>query len=317
MSARYVECPEESGRDFGRRNLVGRHRLQEHELFREAALIELLDGVPRDQLHVLSMGTDPLRPEENQAVQHDGVSGAELLQAVRAGRLWVNVTRVERADARFRHLIDALHGELGASLPGFAPYASQGNLLISSPHALVYYHADGPASLLWHVRGRKRAWVYPALDRRYVTTEMLEDIMAGVRHEYLPYQSGFDAAAEVIDLEPGQWISWPQNAPHRISNLDSVNVSLVTEHFTPATRRRFQVYAANRFLRTRFGWRQPSLREHGPLALAKVLAHRVVRRLGLDPMQFKRHTPTLRMVAGVPGRVVPLAAADPARQIAA
>ncbi len=317
MSACKLEFPGGSGRDFGRRNLVGRHGLQDLELFSEDALIDLLDRVPREQLHVLSMGTDPLRPDENQAALHDGVSGAELMRAVRTGRLWLNLTRVERADTRFRRLIDDLYRELAATLPGFAPYASQGNLLISSPHALVYYHADGPASLLWHVSGRKRAWVYPALDSRYVATEMLEDIMAGVRHEYLPYESSFDAAAEVFDLEPGQWICWPQNAPHRISNLDSVNVSLVTEHFTPATRRRFQIYAANRFLRTRLGRLQPSLREDGPLALAKILAHRVIRRLQLDPLQFKRHEPALRIVAGVPGAVAPLATADRVRRFSA
>ena len=66
------------------------------------------------------------------------------------------------------------------------PLASRGTLLISSPRALVYYHADGPASALWHIRGRKRIWIYPALDGRYIQRELLEDIFAGVRHEYLP-----------------------------------------------------------------------------------------------------------------------------------
>jgi hypothetical protein len=32
---------------------------------------------------------------------------AELLRAVRNGRLWLNVTRVDRADARYRELIRA------------------------------------------------------------------------------------------------------------------------------------------------------------------------------------------------------------------
>lgn len=302
-----VELPARLRADFGRVPVAGRHALATDALFSDAALVELLDRVPRGHLHALSMGSDPLRADENRLALHDGVGGAELLRAVRDGRLWLNVTRVDRADARYRELIGALYAELSAQVPGFAPDATQGTLLISSPQALVYYHADGPANALWHIRGRKRVWVYPALDGRYVARELLEDIIAGVRHEYVPYEAAFDAGARVYDLAPGDWLHWPQNAPHRVTNLDGVNVSLSTEHFTPASRRRARVYRANRFLRTRLGWRDLSTREDGARTLAKVLAHRAARALGLDPLPPKRHVPTLRVAADAPGGVVPLA----------
>lgn len=289
--------------------VVGCHALAGDALFTDAALIELLDNFPRERLYALSMGTDPSRLEENRLALHDGVCGAKLLQAVRDGRLWLNVTRVDRADARYRGVIDRLYQALAAAMPGFCPDASQGTLLISSPRALVYYHADGPASVLWHIRGRKRVWVYPALDERYLHRELLEDIIAGVRHEYVPYEPAYDAGAQVYDLEPGQWIAWPQNAPHRVTNLDSLNVSLATEYFTPASRRRSRLYIANRFFRTRLGWRNLSVREEGAAAAAKVLAQRVARRLGLDPLRFKRHVAALRIIADAPGGVVTL---DPA-----
>ena len=295
--------------DFGRRLVIGSHRLQHHELFTDAALIDLLDRFPRQHLYALNMGTDPARAEDNRLALHEGVSGAELLRAVRNGRLWLNVTRIDRADLRYRRLLTDLYGQLAAQVPGFAPDATQGTLLISSPHALVYYHADGPANVLWHIRGRKRVWVYPALDPRYMARELLEDIIAGVRHEYLPYEPAYDAGAQVCDLEPGQWIAWPQNAPHRVTNLDSLNVSLSTEYFTRASRRRTRVYVANRFCRTRLGWHPRSTREEGAGALAKSLVQRVARRLGLDPVRFKRHTPALRVVPDAPGGVVALPAA--------
>ncbi len=291
---------------FGRAPVVGRHGLAGHELFSDAALIELLDRFPRERLFALSMGTDPARVEENRLALHDGVSGAELLRAVRNGRLWLNVTRIDRADPAYRRLLDELYGELSAQLPGFSPDASQGTLLISSPQALVYYHADGPASVLWHIRGRKRVWVYPALDERYMKRELLEDIIAGVRHEYLPYAPAYDEGAQVYDLDPGQWIAWAQNAPHRVTNLDSVNVSLSTEYFTRASRRRSRIYVANRFFRTRLGLKQLSTREAGAVALAKTVAQRIARRLGLDPVRFKRHLPVLRVAADAPGGVVAL-----------
>lgn len=293
--------------DFAAAPAVGHHPLAGDDLFTDAALIELLDHFPRERLFALSMGTDPARIEDNRLALHDGVCGAQLLRAVRDGRLWLNVTRIDRADARYRRLIDGLYQALAAAVPGFHPDASQGTLLISSPRALVYYHADGPASVLWHIRGRKRVWVYPALDERYLRRELLEDIIAGVRHEYVPYDPAYDAAAQVYDLEPGQWIAWPQNAPHRVTNHDSLNVSLATEYFTRASRRRSRLYIANRFFRTRLGWRNLSTREQGAAAMAKVLVQRVARRLGLDPVRFKQHVPSLRIVAGAPGGVVALA----------
>lgn len=306
MAALAVGLPERIQSAFGRQPVLGSHRLQDHELFSDAALIDLLDHFPRRHLYALNMGTDPTRVEENRLALHDGVSGTELLQAVRTGRLWLNVTRVDRADAQYRRLISDLYEELHTRIPGFSPDASQGTLLLSSPTALVYYHADGPASVLWHIRGRKRIWVYPALDERYMKRELLEDIFAGVRHEYLPYEPAFDEGAQVYDLTPGQWISWPQNAPHRVTNLDGVNVSLSTEYFTRASRRRFQLYVANRFFRTRLHCTNLSTREEGVRAVAKTLAQRAARRLGLNPLKFRHQVPVLRVVAGAPGGVVEL-----------
>ena len=55
--------------------------------------------------------------------------------------------------------------------------------------------------------------------------------------------------------------------------------------------------------------RNLSVREEGDAAAAKVLAQRVARRLGLDPLRFKRHVAALRIIADAPGGVVTL---DPA-----
>jgi hypothetical protein len=249
------------------------------------------------------MGSDPAHCEVNRLARHDGVSGAELLQAVRSGRLWLNVTRIDRADAACRRLVESLYDDLCVQMPTFEPTTCQGTLLISAPNALVHYHADGPASVLWHVRGRKRVWVYPALDPHFLPSALLEDIFAGARHEFVPYATSLDAGAAVFDLEPGQWIAWPQNAPHRVTNLDSVNVSLVTDHVTRASQRRKRVYLANRFLRTRLGVRQPSAREDGALALAKTVLQRVARKLGLDPVQLHQHVTVDQVAAAAPGGV--------------
>jgi hypothetical protein len=290
--------------DLGARAFVSTHDLHRNPLFSDDALATLLDHCPREHLYALTMGHDDTRTTDNRSVVHDGVSGKALLRAVKRGRLWLNVTQVHLADGRYQVLVDQLFAQLKAHIPHFRPESTQATLLISSPNVLVYYHADALPSILWHLRGRKRIWVYPALDERYMRRDHLEDIYAGVRHEYLPFDRIYDQAAVVYDLQPGQWMSWPCNAPHRVTNLDSVSVSLSTEFSTRDSRARARIYRANRYLRTRFELRNLSVRESGAVAMLKTAVHRIAHKAGLDPLQLKQHTPVLRIDSDQPGGVV-------------
>jgi hypothetical protein len=310
MAALEVQLPTALRQDFGRCPLVATHNLRDHPLFTDQALCALLDRFPRQHLYAWSMGQDATRPEENRLAATEGVSGVELLEAVRRGRFWLNLTRIDRVEPRYRALIEAIYRQLTQLVPHFQPKSCQGAVLISSPQALVYYHADAPANMLWHVRGRKRIWIYPAMDERYLQRESLEDIFAGVRHEYLTYQADFDRNAVCYDVEPGQWLSWPHNAPHRVTNLEGLNISLATEHFTAESLRRQRLYVANRFLRKRLGLKNPSSREDGAVAMLKTVVHRAAARLGLDPLQYKRYAPVLRVNARAPGGVSALPGAE-------
>ena len=118
--------------------------------------------------------------------------------------------------------------------------------------------------------------------------------------------NSFDDGAMVYDLEPGQFVAWAQNAPHRVTNMDSLNVSLSTEHFTRQTRKRARVYSANRFFRTRLGLRNLSAREDGVAAAIKTVSYRVACKAGLNNAKTKSHTPTMRVDADAPLGAVPL-----------
>jgi hypothetical protein len=166
-------------------------------------------------------------------------------------------------------------------------------LLISSPQAIVYYHFDASHQALWHIKGAKRIWLYPACDARFAPAEIMEDIFAGAYDydEELPYSSEFDSHAQVFDLRSGDVVSWPQNAPHRIENLGTVNVSLSTGFVTAAAERRSLIYSANRLLRRRFGVRVRSTRESGPVASAKCIVYRAFRRAGVMRQSVDRAYP--------------------------
>jgi hypothetical protein len=267
-------------------------------LFTDDSVAAILDNYPEEWLFALTMGSDPLRPQDNERVKHSNVSGTDLLEAVRRGKLWLNITNIDQVDARFRALIDRLYADVASYIPGFVVDESHATLLVSSPEAMVYYHVDAPPSFLWHIRGSKRVWVYPHLREDVLPRSLLEDVYAGARQEYVPYELEFDDVADTYDLEPGQVAMWPHNAPHRVSNLGTLNVSLVTDHWTPEARARARVYKANRFLRTKGHIPHARLgtKESGAVAFAKAATHQVGRRLRLDDLPNKSHKAPVRRV---------------------
>jgi hypothetical protein len=262
--------------------LAGRHRLTELDLFNDDQLIDLLDNYPRNRLQAWTMGTDLLHREDWKAVDTTGVSGKDLLTAVKTGRLWYNILRLDLFDPCYRELVDRLYGEMASDCPQFKPLSVFGTLLLSSPRALVYYHADGPPTTLFHIRGHKQMWVYPARDERFVSKYFMEEIFASAMDEEVPYSPWFDKHAEVFDLGPGDAIWWPLNAPHRIENTGTFNVSLSTRYRTAESERRKLVYNANRFFRRKLALRGLSVKETGPGSDIKCFLYRAGRRIGLD-----------------------------------
>ena len=117
---------------------------------------------------------------------------------------------------------------------------------------------------LWRIRGPKRVWLYDAHDKRHLLDEVLERVVLRETEEDIPYDPAWDGDARAIDLEPGWALSWPQNAPHRVDNIDGLNVSITTDYFIPAATRKYGVYFANGMLRRRFGLRPASTRSSGP-----------------------------------------------------
>jgi hypothetical protein len=173
---------------------------------------------------------------------------------------------------------------------------------------MVYYHVDAEPNLLWHIRGSKRVWVYPPCDSELVSQELMEDILAHVVDEEAPYMAAFDKKAVVFDLSPGEVISWPLNAPHRVTNIDGVNISLSTLHVTSDSDRRKLVYCANRLLRRNYHIPARGLDETGVASLAKQSLFRVLRRAGVvEPSRRRVYMTNLRIDANAPTgfRVLP------------
>nr|HMQ23250.1 hypothetical protein [Planctomycetota bacterium] len=216
------------------------HELDKEPCFADAGLVDLFDSYPRASIEIMTMGS---RLED--AVWRRGdpgdLSGSEILRAIAHGHLWVNIKHVHREHRVIAALVERLYDEVAAGTGEALPSWKASTLLVSSPTAFVEYHADAVPNFLWHIRGRKRVWIYPAHEERYCPAAILEDICTGHKPEGLPYDESLDAGAVCVDLEPGQVVSWPLNAPHRVQNLEGLNVSLSTEHVTKATRKSLRV----------------------------------------------------------------------------
>ncbi|WP_425400858.1 cupin-like domain-containing protein [Aeoliella sp.] len=259
--------------------LVARHNLVDTGLFTDDALADIIDTHPAEDLSINTMGVDPNVFDWREG-ERNGVSGRELVQLVRDGQLWINCRKMLDNNPDYARVFNQLYDEIEAGKPGFQAQQRTANLLISSPTAWVPYHVDMPVNMLWHIRGTKRVWVYPHFDKRFASGEVLEKVCSGEWSEDVPYDPSFDRYALVYDAQPGQLITWPQLAPHRVRNLDGLNVSLSTEHKNPRAKRRINVHTANHLMRTRFGVACKSIDVEGFAAHTKQTLARAFRVAG-------------------------------------
>ncbi|MDJ0710569.1 MAG: hypothetical protein QNJ14_09275 [Woeseiaceae bacterium] len=302
-----VTWTEEHCRQYGFEPFWARHELHKLPLFSDEAIIALLDDYPREKLQIFTMGDDPEDRSKWQPVDTRDASGDDIMRSVAVGKLWVKLMRTDLVSNEYAELVRDVYDAIESQQPAFNGLWYRPLLLISSPGALVYYHADPQNMMLWQIRGSKRVWVYPT-GRPFLEPAMMEEIFSGDADEEIPYEPSFDEAAFVHDLHPGEVLSWPLNAPHRVTNLDSVNISMSVTVGTDHADRRSQVYLANLLMRRRLGLRNLSARENGLVPFAKRTSFRIARKLGLAAMmtQRKPYLATLRINPDSPNGVSPI-----------
>ena len=286
-----INWTESEYRNFNLIPQVAAHSYHELPLFKKEALIKLLDDYPRRWLQAFTMGEDPCRNDEWKCVDISAEStGEELWRAAETGRIWYNITHIEEYNDAYRDLIDGMYEHLSSHCQHMSDMrANYSTLLISSPGAQVYYHLDAEPNMLWHIRGQKKIWVYPAMDTHFVSQEFIEDIYAGAIGENVPFKPEFDEHSQQFLLSPGDVASWPHNGPHRIENVD-MNVSLATSYLTHSTYKREYTQLANRFLLRNNGVKNRSMKEEGPVAAMKRFSFRAINKIKPFPRSARNNT---------------------------
>ncbi|CAN5348642.1 hypothetical protein BH11PSE2_BH11PSE2_10630 [soil metagenome] len=299
-----TDWTEEKAKAFTHETLTVQHSLHERPMFDDAGLASLLDRYPRDKLGVFTMGHDPVDWTTWEHGQAGDLSGAELLEAVRRGRIWLNLRKTNDYLDDYAALEAEIFGELAAKAPRTRTMKHDLGMLISSANAHVFYHLDVPLVMLWQLRGVKTVYVYPVADP-YIGDEQLERIVLKETEEQFAFDLAWDAGAEVVELTPGKMVTWAQNAPHRVVNADVLNVSLSIEFMTPEALVRANVIYANGVLRRRLGTRPRIQRAFSATALGKVALARGVKKLGLAKAYQNVHPKTFMLDKTELGRLVP------------
>lgn len=297
--------PANDGARFGTGFTNFQHGLLESGLFTDEKLAELIERYPRE-FYMITTITGPEDAPEWRNGDLNGVSGQYVLDAVRQGRLWLCLRRFDVVAPEYDRLMDDVFAEAERLNPVLKTFKRKSSLLISSPGARVLYHADIPMVALWHVRGRKRVWLYDANSPKHLPDDVLEGVILRETEEEIPYDTGWDKEAKAVDLEPGWALSWPQNAPHRVDNLDGLNVSITTDFFTAEAQRKYGVYFANGIMRRRFGLRPRSTSVSGLGALAKCAAAVGMKKLGLNKSHERDMIQSFVLDPDVPGKIIEL-----------
>lgn len=266
------------------------HTMHQQPAFSMDDLAHLIENYPREHYSLVKTGA-----KGSSRVWREGeigkLSGRQVIEAISRGGLWLNLRNVTAVDHRFRDMVNQMFGEIGAKVRGFDAPTHQAGILISSPDAQVYYHADLPGQGLVQIAGRKRVYIYPNT-APFIRPEHLENIALFDVEVDIPYEPWYDWHAQVIDLEPGQMLNWPLNAPHRVENLDTVNVSMTVSYVNEEIRRAQILHLANGMLRHRFGYTPRSRSIRG----ASFFAKQVMQKLLRDGQWVKRERAVRRAI---------------------
>ncbi|WP_417482025.1 hypothetical protein [Maricaulis sp.] len=258
----------EARQKFRREPTVVRHNYHEHHLFSDMALAALIERHPRELIDFCTMGDDATDHDSWRAGDPGALTGMELIEAVRKGKLWLNLRHAMDLDEQYRPIFDAMLADMKRANPGFRPLLAEAGILISSPAAQVFLHSDVSETMLWHMRGVKRFRTYPPR-LPYLNRDDVEGVLHKDKTEDIDFDPAWDKDAFMLDLHPGMAINWPLHGPHRIENQSGINVSVPFEISTPQSRRQNAVLYANGLLRRRFGWTPKSTSTEGLVAMAK------------------------------------------------
>lgn len=305
--SKLIKASAEATRNFGHGFSHFQHNFAYSGLFTDEKLAQLIERYPREYYMINTMTAQGDKPEWRSG-EINNVSGDKVLQALTDGRIWLALRRFDLVCPEYDELVSDAFAEMEALQPGLRTFKHNSSMLISSPGARVLYHADIPYVCLFHVRGRKKLWLYDAENKTHLPDRTLEGVILRETEEEIGYDEAWDKEASEVVLEPGYALSWQLNAPHRVDNLDGLNVSITTDFFTPYAQKKYGVYYANGVLRRKFGMAPKSTAVEGLGAYAKCAAALAFKKSGMMSKDERKMVSTFTLDPDNLGKIIDIPA---------
>ena len=244
--------------DFSRRQSLGKdivtaeHRLNELPFGSRQGLQDLLQKTPGNAVSIYGTGKSPAYPNEWQRGEPGSLAIAELVNALKLGRLWITLSDIDQHNASIARVSQRLAAELQECHVGLRILDPSADLILSSATTQYYFGCDPTPTVHFQLAGKLRLTVYPC-EERYVQQDELEQIASRGQRKQLYYEPAFDRSGSVVDLEPGQLFCAPHTMPYRIEACDAVNVCFRMRFRTRRSIRQTNVLAMNRLLKPWIG----------------------------------------------------------------
>ncbi len=286
------------GADLG----VYQHTLHQNPMFSDSGLIQLLDAYPRERLEIYTLSADQKTVDKTRPGSAADLNGAQLLDAVKKGRIWLELRGVNKLSADYQPIADKMFAELHQMHPGLTTFQHDLGVVISSPGLQVFYQVDMPMTALFQVRGEKMARVWDA-GAPYIDEEHLERQALTGRAAQIDYNPIWSEDAQTVSLKPGMMATWAQNSPYRLVNSDALNVAVAVQFLTPGALLRTNVIYANAVLRKKFGLAQRLVAGATPLNLIKLGVARAARLMNWFPPAPKARAIAFHVELAAPNAV--------------
>jgi mannose-6-phosphate isomerase-like protein (cupin superfamily) len=227
---------------FAKSAFAVKHNLVADDRLSVEAVAELADALPTSSIE--HNRGDVSAVVANGKVETLDESPGDIARNIDTNGAWMVLKNIEQ--------IPAYHTLLDETLDEVAPLVSgreggmnlrEGYVFLSAPNSTTPAHTDHEHNFLLQIRGTKQMNIGRFADKRDEQLQV-ERMFAGTRNmDRLPD----DPVA--YELEPGDGVYVPPNAPHFVLNGPSVSVSLSITFSTPVTERGAIVHAVNRHLR--------------------------------------------------------------------
>ena len=226
--------------NFNRQPFLCAHSLAGHPLFQIPRLLELGSSLAASSGEVWF---DSGKADVGQRWDEMPVSGfntrieptviESMIRRIETADAWVVIRHAE-LDPEYRVILESCMSEvkerIGRDLKNEMK-VQHAIIFISSPGRISSYHIDRECNFLLQIHGAKEIHIFEQDDRAVLPEEEIERFWA-VDNNAAKYKPEYQDRARIFQLEPGNGVHIPVNAPHWVKNGPEVSVSLsINFHF--------------------------------------------------------------------------------------